>query len=49
MCRVVIGCIDVSWIVHFTLHNHWLRDNLPMDALLVINHHMRVLDSERYT
>ena len=43
---VVIGCVDVSWILHFTLHDHvshWMRDALLMDALLVITSHSRVL------
>ena len=46
MSHIVIGCVDVSWILHFTLHGHvyrWLRDALSMNALLVITSHMTVL------
>ena len=43
VCCIVIGCINVWWILHFTLHNHRLRDSLPIDAQLVITGHMRVL------
>ena len=45
-CYIVIGRVDVSWIPHFTLHGHvfhWMRDILPMNALLVITNHLRVL------
>ena len=53
---IVIGCVDVSWIVHFTLHWHhhvyrWLRDALPMDTLLVITSylsHLRVLKRDMH-
>ena len=51
VCRIVIGCVDVVWILHFTLHNHishWPRDALPMDVLLVITGHMRVLKNDTY-
>ena len=43
MCRIVIVCVNVRWILHFTLHNHRLRVSLPIDALLVITGHMKVL------
>ena len=45
VCRIVIGCLDVPWMLHFTMDNHWLRDALLMDTLklLVITSHMRVL------
>ena len=46
VCHIVIGHIDLSWILHFTLHNrisHWPRDTLQMSALLVITNRMRVL------
>ncbi|KAF8260531.1 hypothetical protein EI94DRAFT_1748141 [Lactarius quietus] len=51
VCWIVIGCVDVSRIPHFALHNHishWLRDALPMDAfkLLVVSSHMAVLAVE---
>jgi predicted 3-demethylubiquinone-9 3-methyltransferase (glyoxalase superfamily) len=39
-------CVDLSWILHFTLHDRisrLLRDALPMSALLVITSHKRVL------
>ena len=26
VCRIVIVCVDVWWILHFILHNHRLRD-----------------------
>ena len=43
--RIVIGCLDVSWMQHFTVHSHWLSGALLMDTfkLLVITGHMRVL------
>ena len=46
VCRIVIGCFDVSWMPHFTVHRHWLRGALLMDIfkLLVITSHMRVLN-----
>jgi len=47
--HIVIGCIDVSWILHFTLHNHVsyrLKDSLPVSTLQVITSHMRVLRYE---
>jgi hypothetical protein len=43
VCRIVIGCADVWWILQSTVHSDWLRDALPMNALLVITSHMRVL------
>ena len=46
MRHIVIECVDVLWILHFTLHNcisHWPRDASPISALLVITNHMRVL------
>ena len=48
VCRIVIviGYVDVWWVVHFALHKyipHWLRVALPMDAFLVVISHMRVL------
>jgi len=46
MCHIVIGCLDLLWILHFTLHNrisHWVRDALPMSALLIIATHLTVL------
>ena len=53
VCRIVMGCIDVVWVLHFTLHNHishWVRDLLIllMDVLLVINGHMRVLKDDAH-
>lgn len=49
VCRiVVIGCVDVSWIMRFTLHNHRLGEALSIDALLVITSHLRVLKSETH-
>ena len=44
---IVIGCIDVSWMMHFTLHNHRLRDTRPIDTLLVITSHTRILKYEK--
>ena len=55
--RVIVWCIvmrhvDVSWILHFTLHNHvspWLKDPLLVSALQVItSNHMRVLRYKTY-
>ena len=43
---IVIGRVDVWWILYFTMHTyitHWLRDALPMDAFLVVTSHMRDL------
>ena len=51
MCRIVIGCVDVLWILHLTFHNripHWLRDALPMSALVIITSQMRVLRYDRH-
>ena len=48
MCRIVIGCVDVSWVLHFTLHNHRLRDSLSIDALLVTTSSMRVLKHDAH-
>ena len=45
-CCIVIGCIDVWWMLHFTLHNYislWLRDALPTDAFLEVTSYMSVL------
>ena len=45
-CRMVIECIDVVRMLHFTLHDHiscWLRYTLPMYALLAITGAMRFL------
>jgi len=41
---IVIPYVDLAWILHFTLDNHWqwLRDALPMEVLLVITGLMRV-------
>ena len=41
LCRIVIGCVDAWWVLHFALYDyisHWLRDALP-----VATGHMRVL------
>ena len=46
MCCIVIGCVDLLWILHLTLHyriSHWLRVALPMSALLIIPSQMRIL------
>ena len=45
VCCIVIGHLDVPWMLHFTVDSHWLRDVILMDAfkLLVITSHMRVL------
>ena len=46
LCRIVIGCVDVLWILHLTLHNrisHLLRDALPVSALVIITSQVRVL------
>ena len=44
---IVIGCVDVAMVLHFTLKNcisYWrLRAALTMGALEVITCHMRVL------
>ena len=48
VCRIVIGCVDVWWILHITLHNHRLGEALSIDALLVITSHLRVLKSETH-
>ena len=45
VCHIVVGCAHLSWILHSALHNrisHWLRDALPVSALLITSH-MRVL------
>ena len=45
VCHIVIGCAYMSWILHSALHNrifHWLRDALPVSALLITSD-MRVL------
>ena len=47
---IVIGCVDVWWILHFILHDYisrQLRDALSMDAFLVATCHMRVLKYDR--
>ena len=44
--RIVIGYVDVWWVLHFAWHNcisYWLRDVFPMNAFLVVTSHMRVL------
>ena len=50
VCRiVVIGCVDVWWILHFAFYSyvsHWLRDGLPMDTFLEVASHMRVLEDD---
>ena len=49
ICRIVIGCIDVWWILHFAFYSyvsHWLRDGLPMDTFLEVASHMRVLEDD---
>ena len=45
---VVIGCVDVPWIMRFTLHDHRLGEALSIDPLLVITSHLRVLKSETH-
>ena len=44
VCCIVIECLDVPWMLHFTMHS-LLRAALLMDAftLLVITSHMGVL------
>ena len=44
VCCIVIECLDVPWMLHFTMDS-LLRDTLLMDAfkLLVVTSHMRVL------
>jgi hypothetical protein len=49
VCRIVIGCAGVWWILHFTLHSHFshwfkLRDTRWMDIFLVVSSYMRVLE-----
>lgn len=51
MCRIVIGSVDVWWILYFTLHSyiyHWLRYALL--RLLVVTSHimMRVLEHDTH-
>ena len=44
--RIMIGCVDVGWILHFTLHtyvSHRLRDGLPMDPFPEVTNYMSVL------
>jgi hypothetical protein len=55
VCCMVIGCVDVSRLLHFTLHSHishQLRDVLLMDPILVVTSkvtsHMRVLKYETH-
>ena len=48
VCCIVIGCVDVSWVLHFILHNHRLRDSLPIDALLVTTSSRRVLKHDAH-
>lgn len=52
VCYIIMGCVDVSWILHFTLHNHishWLKDALLVSALQVItSRHVRVLRYDIY-
>ena len=43
VCRIVIGSVDVCWILHFTLHSYRLSDVLPMDTFPEVASHMRVL------
>ena len=43
--HIVIGRVDVLWVLHFALHvkiSHVLRDAM-MDAFLVVASHMSVL------
>ena len=48
VCCIVIVCLDVWWILHFTLHNRRLRDALPMDVFLVVTSDMRILKYDIY-
>ena len=43
--HIVIGCVDVWWMPHFTVHSPGLKDALLIGAfkLLVTNSHMKVL------
>ena len=46
MCHIVIGCVQVWWILHFILHNYisrWSRDALLMDAFLAVTSNIVVL------
>ena len=43
VCRIVVVCINVWWILHFTLHNRGLRDALLVDVILVDTSYMRIL------
>ena len=48
VCCIVIVCLDVWWILHFTLHNRRSRDALPMDVFLVVTRDMRILKYDIY-
>ena len=44
--HIVIGCVDVWWVMHFALHSyisHWMRGAFSMDAFLVVTSHVRIL------
>ena len=43
VCRIVIWCVDVWWVLHFAYISHWLMDAFPVDAFLVVTSLMRVL------
>ena len=52
VCRIVIECVDVWWILHFALHNcvsHWLRDVLSTDAFVVVACHIMVLTYDTHS
>ena len=49
VCRIVIGSVDVCWILHFTLHSHRLSDVLPMDTFPEVASHMRVLKYDTHS
>ena len=52
MSCIVIACVDVALILHFTLYSHRPRDALPLalliEALLVITGLMRVLKNDTH-
>ena len=47
VCHIVIGRVNVWWVLHFTSHSHWWRDTLPMDTFQVVTSHIRVLKYDK--
>ena len=50
-CHIVIGCVNMALIMHFTLENYisyWLMNALSTGVLGVITCHMRVLRNDTH-